>query len=140
MKRVIYGSLLGLTSLLDCEGCSNIIVTPGASDDFSSIISYNADSGTLFGSLYHYPTSDNEPGVMRDIYDWDSGHYLGNLILFWINYSYRSAGQIEEAAHTFNVVGNINEHGLIIGETTFGGISSLQSQSGAIMDYGKLIF
>lgn len=82
MKKVIYGSLLGLTSLLDCEGCSNIIVTPGASDDFSSIISYNADSGTLFGSLYHYPTSDNEPGVMRDIYDWDSGHYLGNLILF----------------------------------------------------------
>ena len=62
---------------------------------------------------------------MRDVYDWDSGVYLG---------------QIPEASHTYNVVGNINEFGLVIGETTFGGISSLQSQSAAKIDYGSLIW
>jgi dipeptidase len=111
--------------IFGADACSNIIVSPGASADSSTIISYNADSATLFGSLYHYPASNHEEGTMRDIYDWDSGVYLG---------------QIEEVPHTYNVVGNINEYGLMIGETTYGGISSLQSQKGAIMDYGSLIW
>ena len=106
-------------------GCSNIIVSPGASTDSSSMIAYNADSSTLYGELYHYPAADHAPGTMRNIYDWDSGRYLG---------------QIFEANHTYNVVGNVNEFGLIIGETTFGGIESLQSQSGARIDYGSLIW
>lgn len=105
--------------------CSNILVTPGASADNSAIISYNADSGSLYGSLYHYTAGKHAPGSMRQVYDWDSGVYLG---------------EIEEAEYTYNVVGNINEFGLIIGETTFGGISSLQSQTGAKVDYGSLIY
>lgn len=112
--------LLGQT-----DACSNMIVSPGASADGSSIISYNADSASLYGSLYHYPAADHAPGTMRDIWDWDSGVYLG---------------QIAEAEHTYNVVGNMNEFGLVIGETTYGGVSSLQHQPGAKIDYGSLIW
>ena len=76
--------------------------------------------------LYHYGKRENIPaGTMRDVWDWDSGKYLG---------------QIEEAEETYNVIGNVNEHGLIIGETTYGGLSSLQVQSKAILDYGSLIY
>ena len=39
------------------QACSNIIVSPGASSDHSSIVAYNADSVTLYGSLYHYPAA-----------------------------------------------------------------------------------
>lgn len=107
------------------NACSNIIVSPGASSDGSSIVSYNADSGTLYGSLYHYPAADHQKGSMRDVYDWDSGVYLG---------------QIPESEHTYNVVGNLNEFGVVIGETTYGGIEALQSQEGALIDYGSLIW
>lgn len=107
------------------NACSNVIVSPGASKDHSSYIAYNADSATLFGSLYHYPAADHAEGTLREIYDWDSGRYLGN---------------IPEAAHTYNVVGNMNEFGVSIGETTYGGIGSLQSQSAAKIDYGSLIW
>ncbi len=62
-----------------------------------------SDSGSLYGSLYHYPAATHTPGTMRQIYDWDRGVYLG---------------EIPEAAETYNVVGNMNEYGLVIGETT----------------------
>ena len=78
------------------------------------------------GSLGHYPAADHPPGTLREIWDWDGSFYLGS---------------IPEAAHTYNVVGNANEHGLIIGETTFGGHESLGGAgTGAIMDYGSLIW
>jgi dipeptidase len=107
------------------NGCSNIVVSPGASADSSSLIAYNADAGSLYGMLYHYPAGSHPSGSMRNIYDWDSGNYLG---------------QIDEAPHTYNVVGNVNEYGVIIGETTFGGIGSLQEQKAAKIDYGSLIY
>ena len=60
------------------------------------------------------------------MYDWDSGVYLGD---------------IPQAVETYNVVGNSNEHGLVIGESTFGGVSILAwNQTGAVMDYGSLIY
>ena len=121
MRTILFLAL----SIGHALACSNLIVSPGASKDSSSIVAYNADSGTLYGSLYHYPAADHAPGTMRDVYDWDTGRYLG---------------QIEEVAHTYNVVGNLNEYGLIIGETTFGGLSILQEQDGAIIDYGSLIW
>lgn len=121
----IVGVLVFCSSVYFSNGCSNIIVSPGASADSSSIVAYNADSGSLYGLLYHYPAGSHPAGTMRDVYDWDSGEFLG---------------KIEEASLTYNVVGNVNEYGLIIGETTFGGIESLQSQSGAKIDYGSLIY
>lgn len=62
---------------------------------------------------------------MRDVIDWDGQFYLG---------------QIPEVAHTYNVIGNSNEWGLVIGETTFGGLAALHEQPGALIDYGSLIY
>jgi len=90
------------------------------------MIAYNADSPTLYGVLYHYPASSGKGGTMRKVYDWDSGVFLG---------------KIPEVNKTYNVVGNANEHGLIIGESTFGGVPVLAwNQTGAVMDYGSLIY
>jgi hypothetical protein len=55
------------------NACSNLLITPGASEDGSSMISYNADSAALFGQLYHYPAATHQDGDMRKVYDWDSG-------------------------------------------------------------------
>ena len=106
------------------NACTNFLITKGASTDGSCMISYAADSHVLYGELYHYPAADHAPGEMRDIYDWDGGAYLG---------------QIPEVAHTYNVVGNMNEWQVAIGETTYGGIESLWGGQG-IIDYGSLIY
>jgi dipeptidase len=125
MKRIFLLAISCLVFVQTIYGCSNVIVSPGASKDSSSIIAYNADAPFLYGSLYHYPAGDHPAGTMREVYEWDTGRYLG---------------QIEEAAHTYNVVGNVNEYGLIIGETTFAGLTLLQQQNGAKIDYGSLIW
>jgi len=105
--------------------CTNFLVTPGASVDGASMISYAADSHALYGGLYHHPAKTYPAGTMMDVYDWDSGVYLG---------------QIPQANHTYNVIGNTNEMGLAIGETTYGGVSILQNQKKARMDYGSMIY
>lgn len=111
------------------HACTDVLVTPGASSDGSSMIAYNADSPTLYGSLYHYPrtSAGNATSKQRKVFDWDSGAYLG---------------LIDEAEGTlYNVVGNSNEYGLVIGESTFGGVQPLSAgQLGAKMDYGSLIY
>ncbi len=104
--------------------CTNFLVTRGASKDGSTLISYSADSHVLFGELYHWPSRDYPAGAMLDIYEWDTGKFLG---------------KIPQVRHTYSVVGNINEHQLAIGETTFGGRGEL-FDSTAIMDYGSLIY
>ena len=113
--------LLGITK---ASACTNFLVTKGASVDGSTMISYAADSHVLYGELYHYPAADYPEGAMRDLYDWDSGRYLG---------------QIPEVRHTYNVVGNMNEYQLAIGETTYGGLECLWEGEG-LMDYGTLIY
>ena len=113
--------LLGMTK---ATACTNFLVTKGASVDGSTMISYAADSHVLYGELYHYPAADYPEGAMRDLYDWDSGRYLG---------------QIPEVRHTYNVVGNMNEYQLAIGETTYGGLECLWEGEG-MMDYGTLIY
>lgn len=105
--------------------CSNFLITKGASADGSTMISYSADAHVLYGELYHWKAATWPAGTMLDIYEWDTGKYLG---------------QIKQASQTFNVVGNINEFQVAIGETTYGGREELGSQSGAIMDYGSLIY
>lgn len=111
--------------------CTNVLVTPGASENGDSMIAYNADSGNLMGMLYHYPASSSmsyENLPSRKVWNWDTGVYLG---------------EIPEAEETFNVVGNTNEYGLVIAETTFGGIEILanpKNQPDAVIDYGSLIY
>ena len=106
------------------DACTNIIVTKGASADGSLLISYAADSHGLFGELYFQPAKDWKPGSKRRIVDWDSGRFLG---------------EIDQVPHTYKRVGNMNEHQLIIGETTFGGRHELHDKKGGI-DYGSLIY
>ena len=113
-----------LASTVQSPACTNIIVTKGASADGSCMVSYLADSHQLYGELYHWPAANWPAGAMLDIYEWDTGKYLG---------------QIPQVAHTYQVTGNINEHQLIIGETTFGGREGLANPN-AILDYGSLIY
>jgi dipeptidase len=105
--------------------CTNYIITKGASTDGSTMISYAADAHVLYGELYHWPAATWPEGTMMDVYEWDTGKFLG---------------KIEQARETYNVVGNINEFQVSIGETTFGGLKELGSQEGAIIDYGSLIY
>ncbi len=107
------------------NSCTNFLITKSVSGGCGNLITYAADSHQLYGCLYHYPAADHQPGDVRRIYDWDSGRYMG---------------MIPEAAHTYNVVGNINEHQLSIAETTYGGLQVLESQDGAVIDYGSLIY
>lgn len=107
------------------DACTNFLVTKGASIDGSTMITYAADSHTLYGELYYQPAMDYPAGAMRDIYEWDTGKFLG---------------RIPQVAHTYSVIGNMNEFQLAIGETTYGGREELGKQSGAIMDYGSLIY
>jgi dipeptidase len=106
------------------EACTNFIVGKKASADGSVLVSYSADSYGMFGELYHYPAGKHAKGEMRDIHEWDTGKFLG---------------QIKEASETYNVIGNMNEFQVTIGETTFGGREEL-ADSTAIMDYGSLIY
>ena len=127
MKRILLLSLLAaglLASIIQGRACTNIIVTKGASADGSCMVSYLADSHQLYGELYHWPAADWPAGALLDIYEWDTGRFLG---------------RIPQVAHTFQVTGNINEHQLIIGETTFGGREGLANPDG-ILDYGSLIY
>jgi dipeptidase len=106
------------------NACTNFLVTKGASKDGSVMITYSADSHTLYGELYYWPAKNWPAGTMVDIYSWDSGKYLG---------------KIPQKAHTYSVVGNMNQHQLSIGETTFGGRPGL-ADSTALIDYGSMIY
>lgn len=123
MKSLILSAAMLLASS-GAFACSNLIVGKKASVDGSVMVSYNADDYGMFGYLCHYPAGTHPKGTMRQIYDWDSGVYHG---------------EIEEAPVTYNVIGNINEFQLSIGETTYGGREEMVDSTG-ILDYGSLIY
>jgi dipeptidase len=118
---VIVLSLLHITALYPC---TNFLISKGASADGSTMITYAADSHVLYGELSIQTPGKHMPGEMLDIYEWDTGKYLG---------------KIPQAAETFSVVGNMNEFQVSIGETTWGGRSELEDSTG-IMDYGSLMY
>ena len=106
------------------SACTNFIVTKGASTDGSVMVTYAADSHALYGALYHTPGGKHKSGAMLPVYEWDTGRYL------------RDIPQVKE---TWSTIGNMNEHSLIIGETTYGGRRELEDSTGR-MDYGSLIY
>ena len=116
-------AVMGLASL-ESHACTNVLVTKGASTDGSNMVSYAADSHQLYGELYYAPAGVWQKGDMRQVNEWDTGKYLG---------------QIPQIARTYQRVGNMNEHQLIIAETTYGGRPELEDPKG-IMDYGSLIY
>lgn len=128
MKKLFTLLLLGIVTFIlpdrATKACTNFLITRGASKDGSVMITYSADSHTLYGELYHWPARTWPAGSMVDIYEWDTGKFLG---------------KIPQVPHTFSVVGNMNQFQLSIGETTYGGRKELVDNSG-IIDYGSLIY
>ena len=123
-KALILLAATFLSSAVDSEACTNVLVTKGASTDGSNMVSYAADSHQLYGELYYAPAGVWNAGDMRQINEWDTGKFLG---------------YIPQPARTYQRVGNMNEHQLIIAETTYGGRPELEGNNG-IMDYGSLIY
>ena len=124
MKKLFLTVVTLLTAITSGMACTNLIVGKAASADGSVIVSYSADSYGMYGYLCHYPAAVHAEGTWREVYDWETGRYTG---------------RIPEAAQTYNVIGNINEHQVTIAETTFGGREELVNPEG-IIDYGSLIY
>jgi len=125
-KTLILTGLLWLAlQVRVADACTNFLITKGATVDGSTMITYAADSHTLYGEMYFWPAADHQSGEMTDVIEWDTGKFLG---------------KIPQVPHTYQVTGNMNEHQVAIGETTFGGREELQHQPGAIVDYGSLIY
>ena len=124
MKKCIFLASLLFGVFLESLACTNFIVGKKASADGSVICTYNADDYGMFIGLCHYPAATHQKGEMRLIYDWDTRAYHGS---------------IPEAPVTYNVIGNINEYQVTIGETTYGGREEMVDTTG-IIDYGSLIY
>ena len=124
MKKHLFPLLLLVLINVPLLACTNFIVTKGASKDGSCMVSYAADSHTLYGELYYRPAMDYPAGTWMDVIEWDTGEFKG---------------KIPQATHTYSVIGNMNEHQLAIGETTYGGLEPLWKPNG-IIDYGSLIY
>ena len=122
MRKLLLS--LFLTTAMGASACTNFIVAKGASTDGSVICTYNADDYGMFQNLCHYPAAKHAPGEMRKIIDWDTNAFHG---------------EIPEAPETYNVIGNINEYQVTIGETTYGGREEMVDSTG-ILDYGSLIY
>lgn len=129
MKRnsLISSLFFSALALIPSEtyACTNLIAGPKATTDGSVFVTYAADSHNLYGMLTHTPAADHAPGSIRKVTEWDTGKPLGS---------------IPQVAHTYNVVGNMNEHQVAIGESTWGGHEELLDTTGnSIIDYGSLI-
>lgn len=123
IKTIALAAIMS-ASAIESSACTNLIVGKKASVDGSVLVSYNADDYGMFGHLCHYPAGTHKKGEMRKIFDWDTGEYHG---------------EIPEAPVIYNVIGNINEFQLSIGETTYGGREEMVDTTG-ILDYGSLIY
>ena len=122
-KRILI--LTGMIfTIVSSWACTNLLVGKDASVDGSTMVTYSADSYALYGELYHWPAATYPANTWLDIREWDSNKYLG---------------KIPQVRQTYNVIGNMNEYQLCIGETTYGGRSELSDSTG-IMDYGSLIY
>lgn len=107
------------------DACTNFLFTKGATKDGSTMITYAADSHTLYGELYYRKAADYPAGTEFMLVEWDTGKPLF---------------KIPQVAHTYSVVGNMNEHQLAIGETTYGGREECWKSPVKGIDYGSLIY
>ncbi|MDE5975861.1 MAG: C69 family dipeptidase, partial [Muribaculaceae bacterium] len=128
MKRILLPALiisLAASMPQGADGCTNLIAGPKATTDGSVFVTYAADSHNLYGMLTHTPAARHLPGEMRKVVEWDTNKPLG---------------EIPQPEETYNVVGNINEFQVAIGESTWGGREELVDTTGnSIIDYGSLI-
>ena len=126
MKKIIFiaACLAAAFLAVPSDACTNVIISKGASANGSVLVSYAADSHMLFGELYFHKAARWKAGSMLSVDEWDTGRHLN---------------EIPQPAQTWKTVGNMNEHQLIIGETTYGGREELMQEDGLI-DYGSLIY
>src|SRR5215469_13535779 len=104
-KRILFVTGMIFT-IISSWACTNLLVGKAASIDGSTMVTYSADSYALYGELYHWPAATYPANSWLDIREWDSNKYLG---------------KIPQVSQTYNVIGNMNEYQLCIGETTFTG-------------------
>ena len=119
-----FATLFFLTMITYANACTNLIATKGATTDGSVFVTYTADDYGMFTNLCHYPAGTHAKGDRREIIDYDT---------------HESHGFIPEAPVTYNVIGNINEYQVSIGETTYGGREEMVDKDG-IIDYGSLMY
>ena len=127
MNKFLKSALCAAFAMMSVQSglaCTNVLVTKGASKDGSVLVTYAADSHQLYGELYFTPAGFFKPGIILNVTEWDTGRFLG---------------QIPQIGRTYQTVGNMNEHQVIITETTYGGRPELYDPDG-IMDYGSLIY
>lgn len=122
LGATVAAAIAGLTAM-DASACTSLIAAKGATADGSVLVTYAADSHNLYGELYRQPAADHPQGAMRPVIEWDTNKRLG---------------EIPEVAHTYSTVGNMNEHGLVIAESTWGGRDELAGTG--MIDYGSLIY
>ena len=129
MKRyiILLGALLfnvQFSIYNSASACTNLIVGKKASKDGSVIISYSQDDYGSFEPLRVIPAADHPAGTMHPLYHYESNNYLG---------------EIPEVAHTYGVVGLMNEFQVSIHETTYGGRAELTDTISGLIDYGSLM-
>ncbi len=124
MKNIVFTISFIILFTYSSLACTNLLVTKGASRDGSVMVSYAADSHTRYGTLVHLPAQRYKSGSMVEIREWGKERFLG---------------YIPQVEYTYNVIGNMNEHQLLIGESTWGGLEE-HTDTTAILDYGSLIY
>ena len=129
MKRfiILLGALMvnvQWSMFNSAQACTNLIVGKKASKDGSVIISYSQDDYGSFEPLRVIPAADHPAGAMHPLYHYESNNYLG---------------EIPEVAHTYGIVGLMNEFQVSIHETTYGGRVELTDTISGLIDYGSLM-
>ena len=119
-----------LALLAGARACTNILVSPTASAEAgAAMVGYNDDSSRRHGLVTHFDAAAHADGATRPVWDYDTGVLLG---------------EIPQPPSTYGVMANANEVGLVIGETTHGGIAELtvgtDNGGAAVLDYGSLIY
>ncbi|MDE7111714.1 MAG: C69 family dipeptidase [Muribaculaceae bacterium] len=125
MKLRFISAMTALCGAMSAMPCTSLIASKGVAADGSVMITYAADSHTLYGDMPSTAAADHRAGAMRKVYDWDSGKFLC---------------EIPQPAHTYSTIGHINEHGLAMAESTWGGREELWDTDNGGIDYGSLIY
>ncbi|MEG0517535.1 MAG: C69 family dipeptidase, partial [Bacteroidales bacterium] len=124
MKHKILFLVMALCLAISAFPCTNLLISKKASKDGSVMVTYAADSHTRYGTLVYMPRGKHKPGEMIQIREWGKERLLG---------------EIPQVEYTYNVIGNMNENQVVIGESTWGGLEQMRDPQG-ILDYGSLIY
>jgi dipeptidase len=107
-------------AFIQSDACTSILVSKGASQDGSVMITYACDA-EFVSRMRYIPAQDYKPDAVIEIRQRDGRTFT-----------------IRQVPHTYAVVGNINEHQVAIGETTTSGRRELRNPDG-VLGYGKLM-